>query len=384
MSSQSGSPPTSVSPDTSAETAPERVQTDASLRAERTNADVALADKRSADDAADKVIDTARTKADAVLDHARESADDKLHAAGLPTAALRSVVEAERAHEDSVLRQERAAADTRLRQERVQQANLLESVLLQERAKTDRFLLTERDRSDDAIAHRDDFLGMVSHDLRNHLNSISLEAIVSQAQASDTAEGRRNAEVMKRMQRHASQMARIVGDLVDVVGIDAGKLVVQLQNDDASALLTEVADLFAAAAADAGISLVVERGPQPLRACFDYQRMLQVLTNFLSNALKFTPAAGRIVLRGASDGELLRLTVSDTGPGIPAHMREAVFERFWQLGKNDQRGLGLGLYISRCIVERHHGTIRVESNVGSGSIFIVTIPCSAQQDAPLV
>lgn len=373
-------PSAGQSPNVPAELTLERVQTDEGLRVERTNADAAVAEKRTADKAADKVINSARTKADAVLDHAREKADDKVDAIGATINALHDVVEEERAQEDSVLKQERAAADARLRQEREQQAVLRESVLLTERAKTDRYLLTERDRSDDAIANRDDFLGIVSHDLRNHLNSISLEAILSQAQASDSAEGRRNVEVMHRMQRHAKQMARIVDDLTDVVGIDAGKLVMRPQPGDASLLLTEAADAFTAAAANARISLVIERGAQPLQACFDYPRMLQVLSNFLSNAIKFTPPDGRVVLRGECDNDELRLTVSDTGPGIPTHMLEAVFERFWQVGKNDQRGLGLGLYISRCIVQGHHGAIRVESNISEGSSFIATIPCLAPRD----
>jgi signal transduction histidine kinase len=355
---------------------PERIQTDASLRAERTNADAALAEKRSADEAADEVVTSARTKADDVLDHAREKADAKLGAIGSAVSALHDVVEKERALEDAVLEQERAAADARLRQERERQAALLESVLLVERSKTDRYLLTERDRSDDAIASRDDFLGMVSHDLRNHLHGIGLEAALSQRQAADSAEGQRNAGVMERIQRHAKHMARIVEDLIDVVGIDAGKLVMRPESADASVLLAEAEAAFATSAAESGITLGIERSAQRLEACFDAPRMMQVLSNFLSNAIKFTPAGGSVTLRGERDDQELRLIVSDSGPGIPAHMLAAIFERFWQVGKNDQRGLGLGLYISRCIVEGHQGAIRVESTIGKGSSFIAAIPCS--------
>ena len=369
---------TANSPKTLAEIEPVRAHTDESLRAERTNADKVLAEKGLIDEAADREVDSARTTADAVLDRAREEADDKVDAKGRPADALHDVVEKERAHEDSIVKKERAVADARLFEEREHQAVLLESILATERSKTDRYLLSERDRSDDAIVHRDDFLGMVSHDLRNHLSSISSLASVAHGHAPETVEGRNSAEIMKRIQRHAKRMARIVDDLTDVAAIDAGKLVMRPKLGDASMLLAEAEEIFKATAAENNILLVVERGVRPLRACFDYPRMLQVLSNFLSNAIKFTPPNGCIVLRGECDAEELRLTVSDTGPGIPAHLLESVFERFWQTGKNDRRGLGLGLYISKCIVQGHHGLISVETEIGKGSTFIATIPRTMQ------
>ena len=105
--------------------------------------------------------------------------------------------------------------------------------------------------------------------------------------------------------------------------------------------------------------------------------MLQVLANLIANSIKFTPKGGSIRVSCERVGESLEFCVEDTGEGIPAAMLEAIFERFWQVGKNDRRGLGLGLYISRCIVEAHGGNIRAESNPGQGTRMRFTIPVDA-------
>ncbi len=351
----------------------ERARTDASLRTERKNADEALAEKRSADQAADKVVQRARSRADEVLDQARGKADVRLDAVDTAVGALHDVVARERAREDAVLQRERDAADQRVRREREEQAALLEGLLLKERSKTDRYLMSERTRSDDAIANRDDFLGMVSHDLRNLLNSISLNAQLLAAGASMSEEGKKTVTGMERVQRDTQLMDRLIGDLVDVVRIDAGKLAIHLEDDDATAFLRDAVDSYLAAAAEKGIALTIATGEAQLAARFDRQRMLQVLGNCLSNAIKFTPRGGRVVARCERVGDDLSFSIQDTGPGIPENMHEAVFERFWQVGKNDQRGLGLGLYISRCIVEGHGGRIWIESS-GAGSTFHCTLP----------
>jgi len=143
---------------------------------------------------------------------------------------------------------------------------------------------------------------------------------------------------------------------------------------DAAALIAEAVDTFQASASAQGISLQTEIVEGPLLAEFDHDRMLQVLANIIANAIKFTSQGGSIQVHGECTGDELRFSISDTGSGIPGTMLEAIFDRFWQVGKDDRRGVGLGLYISRCIVEAHGGKIWAESTLGEGSRLCFTLP----------
>jgi signal transduction histidine kinase len=345
----------------------ERESTNKSLRTERTSTDEAVAERRGIDRHADEVVERARERADAVLETARATADESLSTT--------------RALEDQVIESERAAADDHLYREREEEARTLATWLPLEREKTDRDLLTERARSDDKLAHRDDFLGMVSHDLRSLLCGVVLEATALSGSASQSAEGRLVAAGMKRLQQYAARMNRLIGDLIDVVSIDAGRLAIEPERGNAGLLLGEAYQAFASAASEKGISLDLQTGAAALWACFDHSRMLQVLANLIANALKFTPRGGAIVIRCERIGDELRFCVSDTGIGIAPSMLEAVFQRFWQISENDQRGLGLGLHISKCIVEAHGGKIWAESTPGEGSAFYFAIPAGEQISA---
>jgi signal transduction histidine kinase len=121
------------------------------------------------------------------------------------------------------------------------------------------------------------------------------------------------------------------------------------------------------------LSLKVDVARGPLLAKFDMDRMLQVVSNLLQNAIKFTPAGGSITIRAARRGAACIVAVSDTGIGIPANELSSIFERFRQLDKTDRAGLGLGLYISKWIVEAHGGRIWAESQAGAGSTFYFTL-----------
>ncbi len=237
-----------------------------------------------------------------------------------------------------------------------------------------RNLLRLKGHSDTALANRDGAMGMVTHELRNLLNGIVVNASVIAEDSSESEEGRRTADGMKRIQRYAMRMKRLIGDLVDVVNIDAGTLAFEPRSGDVVALLAEVLDGSLRAAADKGVAISVQTDEPALLAKFDPDRVLQVLTNLVGNALKFTPQGGAIVIRAEQLGAELRFCVTDTGSGIPEAMRLSVFERFTQVTKNDSRGLGLGLYIARCIVESHGGRIWVDSQLGAGSAFFFTIP----------
>ncbi|KYF76865.1 hypothetical protein BE17_39095 [Sorangium cellulosum] len=363
---------------------PEREETDECLRRERDATDRALAERRALIEAkSDAAVTRARERADAALSAARENADQRSQESRLPGQASETVAE-ERSLEDVLVRGERALADESLRRERAAHARILSKLLPLERDKTDRHLLTERVRSDDAISHRDDFLGIVSHDLRNLLSGIVLSVDLLSQDTPAQDEESEAAMAAKRIRRYAARMSRLIDDLVDVASIESGKLATNVGRGDASALLADAVDMFQPMASDRGITLELDVADRPLPVDFDEERVLQVVSNLLMNSIKFTSPGGRIRVRGErAEGELL-VSVSDTGPGIPVDMLELVFERFWQVGKKDRRGLGLGLYICKSIVEAHGGRIWVESRMGEGSTFYFTIPGrSGSSDQPV-
>jgi signal transduction histidine kinase len=349
---------------------PERAKTDHSLRTERKNTDDALKGDRSAlARDADEVVERARDVADAVLDEARRKADGEV---APPGDGAKAGVAGQRARADREILGARARADVTVRSDRKDQADALAALLVHERAATDAYLLTERVRSDEAVTHRDDFLAMVTHDVRNLLNGVvlSLELL----QPDDKQPDAQVADAAARIRRYVGRMNRLIGDLVDVTSIDAGKLAMSPTEGDAGRVVAEATDVFQSAADAKGVSLSADLPDHPLPAEFDHDRMLQVFANLISNAIKFTPARGRITVRAETPRGMLRFAVTDTGVGIPEPMREAIFERFWQLGRNDRRGQGLGLYISKCIVEAHGGRIWAESEPGKGTTLFFTLP----------
>jgi signal transduction histidine kinase len=348
----------------------EREQTDESLRAEREVTDQAIGEEQLAIEAvADSVITRARARADELLAAARAKVDRRAasaeHSATLPQALTR-----ERALEDLVLREERRTADELVRAERAIQG----AALSVGREETDKDLLRERARSDLGLARRDDFLAIVSHDLRSMLSSITLSAALISEEAERGAGTPSAARHAKRIQSASGRMNRLIGDLVDVASIEAGALAVAHEVGDLTQVVTEAVDGFQAQVAERRISLSAKvAAPLPL-ASFDPARILQVLANLLGNAVKFTEPGGKVEVRVEHrDGELI-CAVSDTGTGIPSDKLETVFERFLQLKRDDRRGLGLGLYISKCIVHGHGGRIWAESTLAKGSTFSFTIP----------
>jgi signal transduction histidine kinase len=345
---------------------PEREQTDESLRLERECADRALDDEvADADETADAVIARARTRADALLAAAR-SKSDRVSNDDQPTDAVKT----SRAIEDHVLRRERVTADHVLEAERSEHALLLS----QERQATDHDLSHERARSDKALAMRDDFMGIVSHDLLNLLNAMVGMASLIEKEVAHDDHVDRVASHARRVQRSGARMRRLVGDLVDVASIEAGMLAVTRVDGDLADVVTEAVETFQAEAAEKGVSLTEEIVPGAPRIAFDAARILQVLCNLLSNAFKFTPAQGAIAVRlERLDGDVV-CSVSDTGPGIPDDKFEAVFDRFVQLTKNDRRGMGLGLFISKCIVQGHGGRLWVNNRIGTGSTVCFSLP----------
>lgn len=352
----------------------ERDSTDDSLRSEREKTDAELAQRSMAlRDTAIEVVAEARDKADSLLSEARGREDLKN---GSSTQRMH-----DRAHEDAVLRTARSGADAVARAEVELRRVALASLLAFEREDTDLRLEIERRRADQVLASREDFMAIVSHDLRNLLGGIALSAeALKDAEKSDSPflQVTRYAE---RIQRFSARMTRLVGDLMDVVSIEAGKLSLLRSRYDTSLLLSDSRDAFRPAAAAHGVDLTCTCDEDAGTVELDHERILQVLTNLVGNALKFTPRGGRVTINMERREEAIRFSVADTGSGISTALLEKVFDRYFQ-SDGEHRGLGLGLFISKSIIEAHGGTIWATSTPGQGSTIFFTIPVARELVAP--
>ena len=148
------------------------------------------------------------------------------------------------------------------------------------------------------------------------------------------------------------------------------------QKHDVGALLGEVLRSYWPLFSKRALTFTVNGPSVPVSASFDHDRVVQVLSNLLGNALKFTPAGGVVVLSAHSHRDHVEFEVRDNGLGIPAEALPRVFERFWQLDGHASRGLGLGLYICKQIIAAHGGEVGVQSVLGCGSTFRFTLPSS--------
>jgi len=230
----------------------------------------------------------------------------------------------------------------------------------------------EARRTAELMSHaREQVLGVVAHDLRNPLNLVSMTTQL--LMEPDLAPDRRKSALAIN-NRAVERMNRLIGDLLDVVRMEAGHLSLELAPCDISRMLAETMDSFEPRAAEQGISLVSTGVPSGVVVRADEQRVLQLIDNLVGNALKFTPSGGRVSVGAYVDDGELRVAVADTGPGIPEEQRSRLFDRFWQARDTDRRGLGLGLAIAKGIAEAHGGRLWVESTMGQGSTFQFAIP----------
>ena len=350
-----------------------RSATDESLRAEREKADQAGVEKLSAlEQEADQIVQVARARADEVVRVARDDAD-RLTAVDPLSSDAKSNVQNQRARENLALGRERERADSALQLEREARKVYLADFLAIERDATNQKLMDERAHSDSSISTRDHFLEAVSHDLRALLSSLALNAELLGMIALEGEAGDRVREHAGRGRRATTQMNRLINDLLDVVSIEAGRLAVLPERVEVATILQNTADLFKAIAAAAHVTLEVQAPKLPLHADLDEGRITQVLANLISNAIKFTPANGRVSIRAEQSGKEILFTVSDTGVGIPKDELQNVFGRLRQV-RADRRGLGLGLYISQSLVEAHGGRMWAESEVARGSVFHFVLP----------
>jgi PAS domain S-box-containing protein len=221
---------------------------------------------------------------------------------------------------------------------------------------------------------KDEFVSVVSHELRTPLTSIR--------GALGLVAGGRVGELPEKAKRmldiavtNTDRLVRLINDILDIERMESGKITLTRQLCDANELITQAVETMRPMADKGGVTLAMNGCTAPLWA--DPDRLVQTLTNLISNAIKFSPPGKSITVDAEVEGDAVVFAVRDQGRGIPASKLESVFERFQQVDASDSRekgGSGLGLAICRSIVRQHGGDIRVESQLGRGSTFRFTVP----------
>jgi signal transduction histidine kinase len=236
-------------------------------------------------------------------------------------------------------------------------------------------LAAARDVAQDASHAREEMLGVVAHDLRNPLNLVMMTTRLF----ADTApSGEKRDQLLAVIERAAQRMNRLIEDLLEVVRQESGPMRLDVGEVSVASLIAQTAEMFQSTAIEKGISLRVEECPPGLTVWGDSERIMQVMSNLVGNALKFVPRGGSVVLKCERRGTEAVFALTDSGPGIASEDLEKLFEKFWQRRRTDRRGVGLGLAIARGIVEAHGGRIWAESRVGVGSTFYVRLPAVSQ------
>lgn len=224
-----------------------------------------------------------------------------------------------------------------------------------------------------------DFLANISHDLRTPLTSIQgFSQAIAEGVASDSEAARRAAQIIH---DETARLHRMVESLLDLARLEAGHLELRRHPLALGDLLRGVGESLSVKAREHQLDLQLAIPPDLPRLMGDGDRLAQVFTNLLDNAIKHTPPDGSVTLSAALANGGVTVTVRDTGEGIPPGELPRIFERFYQVDKSRRRdresGLGLGLAIARQIVEAHGGTIKATSAVGQGSTFTVWLPLKA-------
>jgi signal transduction histidine kinase len=221
-----------------------------------------------------------------------------------------------------------------------------------------------------ALATRDEVMGIVAHDLRTPLGAITMKAALL-GRVTDLAKVKQQAESIGKI---AMRMEYLIRTLLDVTTLEAGKFSVKLAPCPVQELLRETEVLFEPLATSKQIQLELRESESGLLVLTERERALQVLSNLIGNALKFTPERGHVSMCAEGEGTMVRFTVSDSGPGIHRDSLARVFDRFWKKDTGGKKGTGLGLFIAKGIVEAHGGKIGVDSDLSQGAKFYFTLP----------
>jgi len=236
-----------------------------------------------------------------------------------------------------------------------------------------RELSAQNERLRELVGLKDEFIALISHELRTPLASIVGYVELLRDEHTTRLEAADFAEVIE---RNAQRLIRLVGDLLFLSRIQSGMITVEFRDADLADITAQAVEEMRPEAQRQHIDLVLSTTAVP---CFtaDPARIAQLLGHLISNAVKFTPDGGRVEVGLGMEGDHAVLTVADTGIGIPPGDRERIFERFFRTEiatRHAIQGTGLGLTISKAIVEAHNGTITADSNEGGGSTLTVCLP----------
>jgi signal transduction histidine kinase len=235
--------------------------------------------------------------------------------------------------------------------------------------------VAERKRAEEA---RDEFLSVAAHELKTPLTSLRgfAQLLSMQMEGGRPPDARRLAQALDVIDRQSEKLSLLVSQLLDVSRLQAGRLALDRKRTDLVGIVRHV--LEAAQPRTRGHALRLH-APRALTATVDPIRLEQVLTNLVDNAIKYSPAGGPVDVRVSVRGGAVRLAVRDRGIGIPPEHRDRIFDRFHQAHQERRLGgMGLGLYISRQIVELHGGTLACEHSSAAGTRMVVTVPRSAR------
>jgi len=230
-----------------------------------------------------------------------------------------------------------------------------------------------------AVQAREDVLAVVSHDMRNFLQAIRSGVQLLLSERAHVREDMRNL-IHERIKITVELMNRMISDLMDMTNIRVGRIALTLQTEVVASLIHDSMIVHEPLAQQKGIRLTSELlCPDDLVRC-DRERVLQVLANLIGNALKFTQH-GEIVIRTERDGQHVKVSVMDSGSGIESTDLPHVFDAYWSKSAAPQRGTGLGLYITKRIVEAHGAKIWIDSQIGSGTTVHFCLPLASVEDS---
>lgn len=226
----------------------------------------------------------------------------------------------------------------------------------------------------EAVRARDEVLAVVSHDLRTPLSNVRLALRLLQDQS-----GGVSPTLFDRIERNVHHMSRLVDDLVDLARIECSRLRISPHGERVHDILQAALALTQPLADDARVELLTHAVSANLRVRADRHRTLQVLCNVIGNAIKFTPASGKVQISVEERGREVCFHVADSGPGIGPEDAPHIFARFFQARSARPGGLGLGLYIAKAVVDAHGGRIWFNSEPGRGTTFSFTLPVEAAE-----